>query len=120
MRLNPVSQILLVGVVLFCAQTSATDNKIPRTASGRPHLSGTYDIATLTPMPRPEQFGDNLYMTPEPAENITKMMADRVAAEGVAKTAQQRDGVAPEATMARLERGFDSAISQVSNFSALI
>lgn len=43
-----------------------------------------------------------------------------IAAEGVAKTAQQRDGVALEATMARLERGFDSAISQVWNFSALI
>lgn len=43
-----------------------------------------------------------------------------IAAESVAQAAKQKDGIALEATMARLERGFDSAISQVWNFSALI
>ena len=64
-------------------QTWATERDIPRTASGKPDLSGTFDIATLTPLQRPEEFGETLYMTPEQAENITKTMADRVAAEGV-------------------------------------
>ena len=53
---------------------------IPRTASGKPDLSGTYDIATLTPMQRPEEFGEQLYMTPEQAEQITQRRAARNAA----------------------------------------
>ena len=42
-----------------------------RTAAGNPDLSGTYDGATLTPMSRPAEFGDNLYLTKEEAEQIT-------------------------------------------------
>ena len=33
-----------------------------------PDLSGTYDVGTLTPLQRPEAFGDNLYLTPQQAE----------------------------------------------------
>ena len=51
--------------------------QIPRTASGHPDLSGTYNVATLTPLQRPQEFGDNLYLTPAQAEKI----AAEVAAE---------------------------------------
>ena len=40
---------------------------IPRTPSGRPDLSGTYDIATLTPLQRARQFGDRQTLTAEEA-----------------------------------------------------
>ncbi|MEM1246444.1 MAG: hypothetical protein AAGA81_04670 [Acidobacteriota bacterium] len=44
---------------------------IPLSAqSGKPDFSGTYDAATLTPLVRPAQFGDNLYLTPEEADKI--------------------------------------------------
>ena len=43
-----------------------------------------------------------------------------VAAEGLAQASGQSNGVAVEATMARLERGYDTAISQVWNFRALV
>ena len=46
------------------AQESAD---IPRTADGRPDLSGTYDIATLTPLERPADLGDQLVLTEEEA-----------------------------------------------------
>ncbi len=49
---------------------------IPRTTDGRPDLSGTYDVATLTPLQRPSQFGNELYLTPEQAERLAEM--DRV------------------------------------------
>jgi hypothetical protein len=39
-------------------------------AASHPDLSGTYDIATLTPLQRPPEFGDNLYLSPEEAERI--------------------------------------------------
>lgn len=38
--------------------------------AARPDLSGTYDIATLTPLQRPQAFGEKLYMTAEEAAKI--------------------------------------------------
>ncbi len=43
---------------------------IPRTPSGRPDLSGTYDTATVTPLQRPREFGDRLTLTEEEAAVI--------------------------------------------------
>ncbi len=44
-------------------------------------LSGTYDVGTLTPLQRPEAFGDNLYLTPEQAETMRARMAGMLAAD---------------------------------------
>ncbi|MEE2778778.1 MAG: hypothetical protein VYE73_18700 [Acidobacteriota bacterium] len=49
---------------------AAEGDGIQRTASGRPDLSGTYDVATLTPLQRPEKYGENLYLTLEEADAI--------------------------------------------------
>jgi hypothetical protein len=57
------------GLLALPAEADAA-NDIPRTSSGRPDLSGTYDIATLTPLQRPAEFGDNLYMSQEKANEI--------------------------------------------------
>ena len=35
-----------------------------------PDISGTYDVATLTPLRRPPQFGNNLYLTLEQADAL--------------------------------------------------
>ena len=81
MTRNSVFHNLLLGCGTFLLATTAiaASNDIPRTADGKPDLSGTYDIATLTPLQRPKEFGDALYMTPEQAKKITKMRAERVA-----------------------------------------
>ena len=50
------------------AQQRGTD--IPRTSYGRPDLSGIYDTATLTPVQRPERYGNNLFLTEEEAAEI--------------------------------------------------
>ncbi|MDP6375504.1 MAG: hypothetical protein QF921_11110 [Pseudomonadales bacterium] len=56
--------ILVPGLVLSdSAQGSPS-------APARPDLSGTYDAATLTPLVRPKQFGNKLYLTREEAEEI--------------------------------------------------
>ena len=67
---------------------------IPRTSSGKPDLSGTYDIATLTPLQRPTEFGDNLYMSQEKAKEIL----DRAhAAMAKADAPSEADREAPPA-----------------------
>ena len=43
---------------LLIASTASAQADVPRTPSGKPDLSGTYDTATLTPLERPEFLGD--------------------------------------------------------------
>ena len=40
---------------------------VPRTSFGHPDLQGVWDFATITPLERPEQFGDKAVMTAEEA-----------------------------------------------------
>ena len=44
--------------------------ELKRTPSGHPDLSGVYDTGTLTPLNRPEYFGDKQYMTQEEADKL--------------------------------------------------
>ncbi|MYE50652.1 MAG: hypothetical protein F4X81_04210, partial [Gammaproteobacteria bacterium] len=78
-----MKSIFIVPLILFALPASAD---IPRTADGRPDLSGTYDIATLTPLERPEAYGDNLFLAPEEAQ---KLVAETRAF--IAEDAQQSD-----------------------------
>ena len=55
--------------------------EIPRTPDGKPDLSGTYDVATLTPEERPRHFGDSLYLTPAQAARLADA-ARRLKAAG--------------------------------------
>ena len=59
--------IFIIPLVLLALPVGAD---IPRTADGRPDLSGTYDIATLTPLERPEAYGENLFLAPEEAQKL--------------------------------------------------
>ena len=60
-----------IAIGMACAAVVATAaQEGPRTASGRPDLSGTYDTATLTPLQRPEAFGDRLTLSEEEAASI--------------------------------------------------
>ena len=43
----------------FAVSTLAGPEDFPRTASGKPDFSGSYDIATLTPYTRDPKHGDN-------------------------------------------------------------
>ncbi|MFT7654495.1 MAG: hypothetical protein ACI9ON_003654 [Limisphaerales bacterium] len=44
-------------------------------------LSGTYDVATLTPLQRPAHFGANLFLTPAQAEVLAAADRDREEAD---------------------------------------
>lgn len=69
--------LLSVLVSMLAGQILAEQ---PRTANGQPDLSGTYDVSTLTPLQRPQEFGDNLLLTPERASEIVAANRARVAA----------------------------------------
>ena len=48
-------------------------------AWAQPDLSGTYDVGTLTPLQRPEAYGDQLYLTDEEAAILEKQVGERMA-----------------------------------------
>ena len=62
--------LAVVGLALAPWATAQTDG--PRTASGHPDLSGTYDVSTLTPMQRPTELGEQLFLTEEEAAEIAQ------------------------------------------------
>ena len=64
------------------------DADIPRTADGRPDLSGTYDIATLTPLQRPVALGDSLVLTEEQAAALG---AEADSLEGIFNIPDERN-----------------------------
>ncbi|SVC23098.1 uncharacterized protein METZ01_LOCUS275952, partial [marine metagenome] len=76
--------VVLVVLMSGIAVAQGSGLGIPRTPSGRPDLSGTYDPATLTPLERPKQLGTKLILTEEEAARIAEeervLMASRNAA----------------------------------------
>ena len=82
----------LAGAVLMLALPPiwAEQSPIPRTGSGYPDLSGTYDAATLTPLERPRRFGDKAFLTPEEAETMAKYEAS-LQAKGAARSESNRE-----------------------------
>ena len=75
-----LSRTLITAVTLAAAPLAVAAD-IPRTADGKPDLSGTYDIATVTPLERPEELGDQLVLTDEQVEQMTARMASFRAAD---------------------------------------
>ncbi len=77
MKIGTLRCVLLLSMtILVSLGASFAADDIPRTASGRPDLSGSYDISTLTPFERDPAHGESLVLTREEAAQIQ----DRAAA----------------------------------------
>src|SRR4029077_20799848 len=76
MRRLTVSTSLAVAAAFVGVTVTLTAQSAPRTMArtpdGQPDLQGTYDIATITPMERPAQFGARMNMTREEALALEK------------------------------------------------
>ncbi|MDE2924610.1 MAG: hypothetical protein OYL92_04735 [Acidobacteriota bacterium] len=83
-----------VLLLVFVPALAAQDDGIPRTASGRPDLNGTYDAATLTPLERPVHLGERAYLTPEEAAEIAE--EERLIQEGAVQRSDANREAPPE------------------------
>ena len=75
---RPLSTVLCIScavLLLALPALAGEDDGIPRMPNGKPDLSGTYDAGTVTPVDRPPQFGNNLYMAPEEAKALEEETA---------------------------------------------
>ena len=61
-----------ISCAMFTPMAALSETDIPRTAEGRPDLSGTYNVATLTPLRRPARLADRLTLTDEEATEIAE------------------------------------------------
>jgi hypothetical protein len=77
-----VTALLSILLLIPSSVAWAASDDGPRTASGHPDLSGTYNGATLTPLTRPKEFGDNLYLLPEEADKLAADEKNLIAASG--------------------------------------
>ncbi len=71
------STLLFLGLLTLPFFVHAKDT--PRTSSGRPDLTGTYNTATLTPLSRPARYGSKLTVTAEEAAAIEKYWRENLA-----------------------------------------
>ena len=69
--------LLTVVGLMLAPLVVAQGSDIPRTASGHPDLSGTYDVSTLTPMQRAVEYGDKMFLTNDEAAVIAADELDR-------------------------------------------
>ena len=103
---------LLPLLLLAGALPALSEGNIPRMPDGTPDLSGTYDIATLTPLERPAEFGDELYLTPEEAEKIVeqqRQFVERRSQRSDPNRAAPGQGGAPPAGLDDSQRGIAGA-----------
>ncbi len=77
--MNRTAALLTLGACCCAASLAVAQDSVPRMPNGKPDLSGTYDIKTLTPLQRPTEFADNLYLTPEQARKIMDDKQDYIA-----------------------------------------
>jgi hypothetical protein len=91
-RLAPVRASLTACVAVVVAALFLTSSAlwgadgrraIPRRPDGRPDLSGTYDVATLTPLVRPAQYGDRLTVTEKEAKEYADHWLNNLAKDAV-------------------------------------
>ncbi len=71
-------QVVLSLCALAMTCGAAAESK--RTPGGHPDLSGVYDSGSLTPLNRPEAFGDKQFLSPEEADKIIRENREGLAA----------------------------------------
>ncbi len=76
------NQILFAATATGLLLSCLSHADIPRTSDGKPDLTGTYDIATITPLQRPEALGEKLTLTEaEGLQAAAQVAASKAAAD---------------------------------------
>lgn len=75
MKHSWIATLALVALTTVITGSYAADQDIVRTQNGKPDFSGRYDISSLTPFQRPQEFGERLFLTEEEARAVASKAA---------------------------------------------
>ena len=89
---------------------------VKRTASGQPDLTGTYNVATLTPLQRPKRYSEKLTITTAEAEKISEYWARNLAKDATPSD-PERDAP-PEGGAEIYAPEFSGAAGKVGGYNA--
>ena len=77
-KFTSLSVVATLSVMAVMAPaTVAAQDEAPRTAWGKPDLQGVWDFRTITPMQRPERYGDKAFLTAEEAAQLNRAEEER-------------------------------------------
>ena len=65
MKINSISSILIFSLFLSISNGQETKREANRTIDGHPDLQGVWGNNTITPVERPERFGERQHLTDE-------------------------------------------------------
>src|SRR5687768_9373594 len=69
---------VFVALALWAAAPAGAQNsKLPRTAWGKPDLTGVWDFRTITPLERPANLADKEFLTEEEAAKAEQEVVER-------------------------------------------
>ena len=93
LTIGVVALLVLMPVIAMAQATEPAD--APRTPWGDPDLQGVWDYSTITPMQRPERYGDQAYLTEEEAAALEQgaVERDQNAAAAPARRAEAGENV---------------------------
>ncbi|MBM3771531.1 MAG: hypothetical protein FJW27_09675 [Acidimicrobiia bacterium] len=79
---RPLASVCRAAAVLVMASwlavpVGAQGSKVPRTAWGKPDLSGVWDFRTITPLERPAELGNKEFLTEEEAAKAEQDVIER-------------------------------------------
>jgi hypothetical protein len=117
-----MSWLLSSGLGAQARPATRTVTANPRTGDGHPDLQGVYEIATITPLERPAQFGTRAALTREEAAAMEKYEADRQVKNDAPLAADRGappvggDQSTPKSFLEVLERAGGGAVGGYNNF----
>ena len=76
-RRSAMRLILIAVVGMLALPALAVAQSVPQTAWGTPDLQGVWDFRTITPLERPEELGDQAFLSAEEAANLEREAVDR-------------------------------------------
>ena len=76
-RLNVIVAVVALAVIAPPVAAAQPAEGPPRTPWGDPDLGGIWDFRTITPLERPEQYGDREFLTPEEVAELELGAVDR-------------------------------------------
>lgn len=77
MRHRVLSSVGAAAVLVALGVSAAAQDKLPRTAWGRPDLQGIWDFRTITPLERPDDVAGKAFLTQEEAAKLEQEVIDR-------------------------------------------